>query len=214
MKEKSVKDKQENPIQVLFGFAGEEKGKMTLSVILAILGELCGMLPFLAAAMLANEAFSDTANIRSACFWAGGAALGIILRTFLCTKSSARSHKIAFTILRNIRREIADKMRRVPMGVMLETLSLIHISCCRKAGYPSYAGLMCRKYIYKIHSLFCKYCFIRYIMWYNSSGCHDKQNRFAGRQILFYFDCYYAMRIARKGRQEPLLYVIERKSKI
>ena len=123
MKEKSVKDKQENPIQVLFGFAGEEKGKMTLSVILAILGELCGMLPFLAAAMLANEAFSDTANIRSACFWAGGAALGIILRTFLCTKSSARSHKIAFTILRNIRREIADKMRRVPMGVMLETPS-------------------------------------------------------------------------------------------
>lgn len=116
-------EKKENPIRILFQFAGEEKGKMTLSVILAILGELCGMLPFLAAAMLANDVYAGTATIQSALAWAGGAAAGIMMRAFLCTKSSARSHKIAFTILRNIRRAIADKMRRVPMGIMLETPS-------------------------------------------------------------------------------------------
>lgn len=118
--------KEENPVRVLFGFAGEAKGKMPLSVALAVLGELFGMLPFLAAAMLANEVFAGTATGKSAFWWAGGAALGIVLRTLFCTLSSARSHKVAFTILRNIRRAIADKMRRVPMGVMLETPSGVH----------------------------------------------------------------------------------------
>lgn len=121
-----MNEKQENPVKVLFSFAGEAKGKMTLSVFLAILGELFGMLPFLAAAALANEVYAGTATVERSLLWAGGAALGIILRTLLCTISSARSHKVAFTILKNIRRTIADKMRRVPMGVMLETPSGVH----------------------------------------------------------------------------------------
>ncbi len=121
-----MSEKKENPIRVLFSFAGEAKGKMPLSVLLAIFGELLGMLPFLAAAMLANEVFDGSATVRRSLMWAGGAALGIILRTLLCTLSSARSHRIAFTILRNIRIAIADKMRRVPMGVMLETPSGVH----------------------------------------------------------------------------------------
>lgn len=118
--------KQENPIKILFRFVGEQKGKMTLSVIWAVIGELFGMLPFLAAAMLANQVYSGTATEKSAFLWAGMAAAGIVLRTFFCTKSSARSHKVAFTILKNIRRAIADKMRKVPMGVMLETPSGVY----------------------------------------------------------------------------------------
>lgn len=121
-----MNEKQENPIQVLFSFAGEARGKMPLAILLAVLGELCGMLPFLAAARLANEAYAGTATLPRAALWAGGAALGIALRTLFCTLSSARSHKVAFTILRNIRRAIADKMRRVPMGVMLETPSGVY----------------------------------------------------------------------------------------
>ncbi len=121
-----MKEKKTNPIKILFHFAGEEKGKMKFSVILAFLGELFGMLPFLAAAMLANEVYAGIATIKSALIWAGGAALGIAVRALLCSLSSARSHKIAFTILKNIRRAIADKMRRVPLGVMLETPSGVY----------------------------------------------------------------------------------------
>lgn len=121
-----MNEKQENPVKVLFSFAGEARGKMPLSIFLAIVGELFGMLPFLAAAMLANEVFAGTATAERALLWAGGAALGIVLRTLFCTLSSARSHRIAFTILRNMRRAIADKMRRVPMGVMLETPSGVY----------------------------------------------------------------------------------------
>lgn len=69
-----MKEKQENPVKVLFCFAGEEQGKMTLSVILAIIGELFEMLPFLAAAMLANEVYAGTATVGGAFKWAGSAA--------------------------------------------------------------------------------------------------------------------------------------------
>lgn len=118
-----MKTKKENPIQILFQFAGEEKGKMTQSVVLAIAGELFGMFSFLAAAMLANDVYEKTASVNRALMWSGLAAAGIVLRTVLCWRSSLRSHRIAFTILKNIRRTIADKMKRVPMGVMLETPS-------------------------------------------------------------------------------------------
>lgn len=113
--------KQDNPIQTLFRFAGEAKGKMTLSVVLAIPAELFGMLPYLTAAMLAHEVFSGTASWESALMWSGIAVLGIVTKTVLTIIASGRSHRVAFTILRNIRCAIADKMRRVPMGVMLET---------------------------------------------------------------------------------------------
>lgn len=113
--------KRENPIKVLFRFAGEARGKMTLSVILAVPAELFGMLPYLTAAMLASEVFSGAAAWENALMWSGVTMSGIAAKTVLTIIASGRSHRVAFTILRNIRRAMADKMRRVPMGVMLET---------------------------------------------------------------------------------------------
>ena len=102
-----MEKEKENPIKTLFLFVGEDKGKMPISIILAILGELFGMLPYLSAAMLANEVFQKTATIQTEAIWAGISAAGIIARTFLCIQSSSRSHKISFTILANIRKAIA-----------------------------------------------------------------------------------------------------------
>lgn len=118
-----MKEKKESPLRVLFSFAGEAKGKMTLSVILAVIGELFGMAPFFAVAVLAGQIYNGTATIGGAAIIAGAAALCMALRALLTLKSSLRSHGISFTILKNIRCAIADKMRRVPMGVMLETPS-------------------------------------------------------------------------------------------
>lgn len=118
-----MKKKQDNPIKVLFSFASEAKGKMTLSVLLATAGELFSMAPFLAVALLAGRIYAGTATVQYAVIIAGTAGACMILRAWLTLKSSLRSHGISFTILKNIRCAIADKMRRVPMGVMLETPS-------------------------------------------------------------------------------------------
>lgn len=118
-----MKERQENPVKVLFRFAGEDKGRMTLSVVLAVAGELFGMAPFFAVALLASQVYSGTATVPRAALIAGAAAVCMALRSYLTMKSSLRSHGISFAILKNIRRAIADKMRQVPMGVMLETPS-------------------------------------------------------------------------------------------
>lgn len=118
-----MKEKQENPLKVLFSFAGEAKGQMALSVILAVVGELFGMAPYFAVALLAKSIYEGTATVEGAGLIAGLAALCMCLRALLTGLSSMRSHGISFTILKNIRCAIADKMARVPMGVMLETPS-------------------------------------------------------------------------------------------
>ncbi|MDO4355185.1 MAG: ABC transporter ATP-binding protein [Clostridia bacterium] len=118
-----MKNKQENPLKVLFSFAGEAKGRMTLSVMLAIAGELFGMAPYFAVALLARQIYGQTATVESAAVIALTAAVCMAMRALLSGLSSMRSHGIAFTILKNIRCAIADKMARVPMGVMLETPS-------------------------------------------------------------------------------------------
>ena len=104
-----MKQKEDNPIKTLFEFSGDAKGKMPLSVILTVLSELFGMLPYLTAAMLANEVFAGTATTHSTLIWAGIAAAGIIFKTLLSIVASSRSHKMAFTILCNIRCAIAKK---------------------------------------------------------------------------------------------------------
>ncbi len=115
--------KKMNPLKTLFSFAGEAKGRMTLSVILAVSGEFLGMAPYFAVALLARHLYEGTATIQSAAVIAGTAALCMCLRALLTGLSSMRSHGVSFTILKNIRCAIADKMARVPMGVMLETPS-------------------------------------------------------------------------------------------
>lgn len=118
-----MKEKRENPLGVLFSFAGEAKGRMTLSVFLAVLGECFGMDPYFAVALLAKQIYEGTATVAGAGLIAGTAAVCMCLRALLTGLSSMRSHGVSFTILKNIRCAIADKMARVPMGVMLETPS-------------------------------------------------------------------------------------------
>lgn len=113
--------KRANPIAVLFSFAGEAKGKMPFAILLALVGELFGLVPYFVVATLASRLYAGTATIAQSAILAAGAAACMMLRAWFCTRSSSRSHGVAFTILKNIRRAVADKMRRVPMSVMLET---------------------------------------------------------------------------------------------
>lgn len=118
-----MKSKEPGAIRQLFMFVGHGKGKMKFSILMAVLGELFGMIPFLMLAMLASSFYSRTSTTKSIIILAGIAALCQCIKAFLTWKSSLMSHRISFTILQNIRESIADKMAKVPMGIMLETPS-------------------------------------------------------------------------------------------
>ena len=116
-----MKSKEPGAIRQLFAFVGESSGKMRFSIFLAVLGELFGMGPFLMVAVLADALYRGTATPMLVLPLCGGAAVCQIIKMLLTWQSSLISHKISFTILKNIREAITDRMAKVPMGVMLET---------------------------------------------------------------------------------------------
>lgn len=94
---------------------------MRISILLAVLGEIFGIVPFLMVALLADELYRGTATIQRVLFFSGIAAICQLIKMLLTWRSSLMSHKISFTILKNIRETITDRMAKVSMGVMLET---------------------------------------------------------------------------------------------
>ena len=116
-----MSQKEPGAIRQLFAFVGESNGKMRISILLAVLGEMFGIVPFLMVALLADELYRGTATIQRVLFFSGIAAICQLIKMLLTWRSSLMSHKISFTILKNIREAITDRMAKVPMGVMLET---------------------------------------------------------------------------------------------
>lgn len=114
-------NKEPGAIRQLFAFVGESNSKMRISIFLAVLGEMFGIVPFLMVALLADELYRGTATIQRVLFFCGIAAVCQLIKMLLTWRSSLMSHKISFTILKNIREAITDRMAKVPMGVMLET---------------------------------------------------------------------------------------------
>lgn len=114
-------NKEPGAIRQLFAFVGERNSKMRISILLAVLGEMFGIVPFLMVALLADELYRGTTTIQRVLFFSGIAAICQLIKMLLTWRSSLMSHKISFTILKNIRETITDRMAKVPMGVMLET---------------------------------------------------------------------------------------------
>ncbi len=114
-------NKEPGAIRQLFAFVGERNSKMRISILLAVLGEMFGIVPFLMVALFADELYRGTATIQRVLFFSGIAAICQLIKMLLTWRSSLMSHKISFTILKNIREAITDRMAKVPMGVMLET---------------------------------------------------------------------------------------------
>ena len=114
-------NKEPGAIRQLFAFVGERNSKMRISILLAVLGEMFGIVPFLMVALLADELYRGTTTIQRVLFFSGIAAICQLIKMLLTWRSSLLSHKISFTILKNIREAITDRMAKVPMGVMLET---------------------------------------------------------------------------------------------
>ena len=115
--------KENSAMTILMDFAKPCKGKLIGSIVLAVLGALCGMIPYIAVSrgiiMICHEdyAFSKLAFLALIAF------AGYLGQVWFGTFSTMKSHESAFIILRNIRMAITEKLSRVPMGTILDTPS-------------------------------------------------------------------------------------------
>ena len=105
----------------LWYFMRADRGRMVLSLVLACLGETAGMVPYVVVALLAAGLVEGTLTLEHAAALSIAAAAGQVVK-FVCTwRSSMMSHGIAFRALRTMREQMAEKMVRVPMGVIVDT---------------------------------------------------------------------------------------------
>lgn len=116
-----MNNKQSNVVSSLLRYAGNKKADLYKSIFWAIIGELFGMVPFIAIAKLIEKIYLYKATFKTVIYITLIALLGQILKGTFTLYSTVISHKATYHILKNIRSNIAEKMLSVPMGVMIDT---------------------------------------------------------------------------------------------
>ncbi len=100
----------------IFTFAGQKKSGYIASVILAVIGAVFQILPFLVMARVIGKLLAGNKDLTGyftdctvmAAFW--------LLRVLLHSLSTAQSHKATFAVLGNIRKQGLLKLARMPLG--------------------------------------------------------------------------------------------------
>mgnify|MGYP002578596800 FL=1 len=114
---------QAGPFARLWGFAAPHKGRYALSVVLAIIGVACGFAPYVATAAMATALLGGVRDFAVYLGWCAVAAAGQVAKAWLMGRSTVVSHRATFAVLSEIRRALARKLDRMPLGYVLETPS-------------------------------------------------------------------------------------------
>lgn len=109
----------ENWVKTLFSFAGSCKGKMTLSVLCAIVSVAGGFIPFLAVYEILLVFINRTSDFQAIVFWCFVAVAGYLARVVFFGFSTIMAHISAYTILEGLRLKIADRLMKAPLGEVL-----------------------------------------------------------------------------------------------
>ena len=116
-------EKKESPIGVLWVWGKPYHGKFIGSVILAVLGVACQMVPYFCVAHIVTMMLSGEQNF-SRYVTAGIIALcGYFGKVLFSCLSTTISHTATYYTLRDLRENITAKLARVPMGTILDTPS-------------------------------------------------------------------------------------------
>ncbi len=130
VEEQVKKDSKQNQIspfilnKELFSVAPHLKGKMVLSIIFACIGEIFSFSAYLFGAYAASWLFrfnQGTGIEFDQLIKYAAIAFGFLLLHLVLTGvSTTRSHKIAFTILCQLRIYLFEKLKEIPLGYMVE----------------------------------------------------------------------------------------------
>ena len=110
-------------LQYLLELAKPCKRLLVTSVIFAVLGAAAGIIPYLAVSRLIIRICARDYTLQAIFVTALIALAGYLGQLYLSTLSTIRSHRAAFTVLKNIRMQLTAKLSRVPMGFILDTPS-------------------------------------------------------------------------------------------
>ena len=119
----SQKAKRRNPAGRLFEWAGPSRGLYVVSVICAVIGVAGNVLPYYAAGQMVVGVLSNNRDFSFYVGWCSFAAACYAVYIVFHYVSTSISHMATFRTISEIRRLLARKLTRVPMGYVLDTPS-------------------------------------------------------------------------------------------
>ena len=115
--------KKQSPVGRIWELGSDEHGRLITAVLLAVIGVVCGMVPYFAAAKIIALLLTSETALHAYIPWLAAALCGYLLRTVLYNGALSLSHKATFSILKTIRQKLLEKLPRLPLGTVMDTPS-------------------------------------------------------------------------------------------
>ena len=113
----------QSPLLRLWELGKDDHGGLVGAICSASIGVLCGMLPYFAAAQIIIGFLNGNENVSFYVLWCVLALAGFLIRSALYSLALSLSHRSTFSILKNIRERILEKLPRMPLGTVMDTPS-------------------------------------------------------------------------------------------
>lgn len=115
--------KQQSPVGRIWELGESEHSRLIAAVALAVVGSVCGMVPYFAAAKIIALLLAGEAEFSAYTVWLATALGGWWLRTALYNGALSLSHKATYNILKTIRQQLLAKLPKLPLGTVMDTSS-------------------------------------------------------------------------------------------
>lgn len=111
-----MKEKKENWLRTLLGYAGGYRKKFSLSVVLSVISVTAGLVPFFCMYRVLCEFVEQTVTMQSVMGWCLGALAAYTVKVLCFAGSTGASHQVAYHVLEGLRLRMADRFLHAPLG--------------------------------------------------------------------------------------------------
>lgn len=115
--------KQKSPATILWELAKKEHSKLKTSVFIASIGVIAGIVPYIAASRILVELLKGNEDFKIYSLWLGIGLLSYILKSFLYSMALSVSHKATFSVLKDVRLRMLEKLPKMPLGEIISAPS-------------------------------------------------------------------------------------------
>ena len=115
--------KQKSPATILWELAKKEHSKLKTSVFIASIGVIAGIVPYIAASRILVELLKGNKDFKIYSLWLGIGLSSYILKSFLYSMALSVSHKATFSVLKDVRLRMLEKLPKMPVGEIISVPS-------------------------------------------------------------------------------------------
>ena len=111
-----MKKEKKSWLKTVFAYAGNEKAKTVISVVLSVVSVAAGLIPFYCAYKVICLFVDGAAVVGAVLPWCGIALGAYVLKIVAFSLSSGISHNMAYNVLAGLRLRLADRFLHAPLG--------------------------------------------------------------------------------------------------